>query len=140
MYAIRSYYARAKYNIKLVGSIHPTDIRLESTNAEGVKMLRSYIEFAINGTSVLKNEITYDKTINVDSPFEESVYDFLVSKGYKIATQVGCSGYRIDLGVKHPTIDGRFVIGIECDGATYHSSRTARERDRLRQDVRNNFV
>ena len=126
---------RAKYNIKLIGSIHPTDIRLEGTNAEGVKMLRSYIEFAINGTSSLANEVTYDKVVNVESPFEESVYDFLVSKGYRIATQVGCSGYRIDLAVKHPALDGRFVLGIECDGATYHSSRTARERDRLRQDV-----
>lgn len=50
-------------------------------------------------------------------------------------TQVGCSGFRIDMAVNHPTLDGRFVLGIECDGATYHSSRTARERDRLRQGV-----
>lgn len=48
---------------------------------------------------------------------------------------MGCSGYRIDLGVKHPTLSGRFVLGVECDGATYHSARTARERDRLRQTV-----
>lgn len=126
---------RAKFNIKLVGSIHPTDIRLENINSEGVKMLRTYIEFAINGTSVLENELTYDKFVNVDSPFEEAVYDFLVSKGFRVTTQIGCSGYRIDMAVKHPTLDGRFVLGIECDGATYHSSRTARERDRLRQDV-----
>ncbi|OEH86837.1 hypothetical protein BHU72_00800 [Desulfuribacillus stibiiarsenatis] len=126
---------RAKYNIKLVGSIHPTDIRLENTNAEGVRMLRTYIEFAINGTSVLANELTYDKFVNVESPFEESVYDFLVSKGFSVQPQVGCSGYRIDLAVKHPTLDGRFALGVECDGATYHSSRTARERDRLRQSV-----
>lgn len=126
---------RAKYNVKLVGSIRPTDIKLESTNAEGVKMLRSYIEFAMNGPDVILNELTYTDTVNVDSPFEESVYDFLVKNGFSIATQVGCSGYRIDLAVKHPTLSGRFVLGIECDGATYHSARTARERDRLRQTV-----
>ncbi|WP_059041933.1 DUF4011 domain-containing protein [Paenibacillus rubinfantis] len=126
---------RAKYNIKLVGSIRPTDIKLESTNAEGVKMLRYYIEFAMNGPDAIINEITYTDTVNVDSPFEESVYDFLVKNGYSVATQVGCSGYRIDLAVKHPTLNGRFVLGIECDGATYHSARTARERDRLRQTV-----
>lgn len=126
---------RAKYNVKLVGSIRPTDIKLESTNAEGVKMLRSYIEFAINGPDAILNELTYSDTVNVDSPFEESVYDFLVKNGFMIATQVGCSGYRIDLAVKHPTLSGRFVLGIECDGATYHSARTARERDRLRQTV-----
>ncbi len=125
---------RAKYNIKLVGSIRPTDIKSD-VNAEGVKMLRSYIEFATNGRIALESELNYNKFVDVDSPFEEAVYDFLVSKGYKITTQVGCSGYRIDMAVKHPTLDGRFVIGVECDGATYHSSRTARERDRLRQSV-----
>lgn len=126
---------RAKYNVKLVGSIHPTDIRLESTNSEGVKMLRQYIEFAINGPSVLHNELQFNDAVNVDSPFEEAVYDFLVKNGYNVVTQVGCSGYRIDMAVKHPTISGVFVLGIECDGATYHSARTARERDRLRQIV-----
>ncbi|WP_353893555.1 DUF3320 domain-containing protein [Proteinivorax hydrogeniformans] len=130
---------RAKYNVKLVGSIHPTDIELEKTNSEGVKLLRAYIEFAINGPRTLEKELTYDKVVNLESPFEEAVYDFLVSKGFRVATQVGCSGYRIDMAIKHPTLDGRFVIGIECDGATYHSSRTARERDRLRQDVLENM-
>ncbi len=126
---------RAKYNVKLVGSILPTDIDLDRTNSEGVKMLRSYIEFAIHGQKALENELVVPECIDVDSPFEEAVYDFLISQGYKVATQVGCSGYRIDLAVKHPQLSGRFVLAIECDGATYHSGRTARERDRLRQSV-----
>lgn len=126
---------RAKYNIKLVGSIYPTDIRLESTNSEGVRMLRSYIEFAIQGQKVLDTEVSSNDVVNVDSPFEEAVYDFLIKNNYHVSTQVGCSGYRIDMAIKHPSLSGRFVIGIECDGATYHSSRTARERDRLRQTI-----
>ena len=126
---------RAKYNIKLVGSIYPTDINIDKTNSEGVKMLRSYIEFAINGESVLQNELTYNNNIEIESPFEEAVYIFLSENGYNVATQVGCSGYRIDLAVRHPKLSGRFVLGIECDGATYHSARTARERDRIRQTV-----
>ena len=67
------------------------------------------------------------------------MYDFLDRKGYKLTTQVGCSGYRIDMAVKHPTISGQYVLGIECDGAAYHSAKTARERDRLRQDVLENM-
>ncbi|MHB8131780.1 MAG: DUF3320 domain-containing protein, partial [Mobilitalea sp.] len=126
---------RAKYNVKLVGSIHPTDIKVESTNSEGVKMLRQYIEFAINGVSVLQNELRFTNTVDVDSPFEEAIHDFLIKNGYGVTTQVGCSGYRIDMAVKHPTLSGIFVLGVECDGATYHSARTARERDRLRQTV-----
>lgn len=126
---------RAKHNVKLVGSIVPTDIDLEKVSSEGVKMLRSYIEFAQQGIVALEKELTFNYDLDFDSPFEEAVYDFLQSKDYNVVTQVGCSGFRIDMAVKHPTQSGKFAIGIECDGAAYHSSRTARERDRLRQAV-----
>lgn len=126
---------RAKYNVKLVGSILPTDIKIDSISTEGPKLLRGYIDFAMNGIKSLQNDITESDIVEHDSPFEESVYNFLSRKGYSLATQVGCSGYRIDMAVKHPTLNGVYVLGIECDGATYHSARTARERDRLRQDV-----
>ena len=126
---------RAKYNVKLVGSVHATDIDLDKSSAEGVKLLRSYIEYAQQGIVALEKEINYNYDLNFDSPFEESVYDFLTSKGYEVVTQVGCSGFRIDMAIKHPTQKGKFAIGIECDGASYHSSRTARERDRLRQTI-----
>ena len=124
---------RAKYNVKLVGSIQPTDIILENTNSEGVKLLRSYIEYAKIGPSYLDNEIKHNQVIVFESPFEEAVYDFIRENGYQLETQVGCSGYRIDMAIKHPTLNGRFTLGIECDGASYHNSRTARERDSLRQ-------
>ena len=126
---------RAKYNVKLVGSILPTDINTDKVSSEGTKLLRGYIEFAQNGPIVLQNEVTESETVSHDSPFEASVYSFLERHGYKLATQVGCSGYRIDMAVKHPSLSGRYVLGIECDGASYHSARTARERDRLRQDI-----
>ena len=126
---------RAKYNVKLVGSIQPTDINIDKTNSEGVKMLKDYIEFAINGPSYLQNEIELNNSNKDESTFEEAVYDFLTKNGYVVKTQVGCSDYRIDMAVKHPTLDGIFVLGIECDGISYHSARTARERDRLRQSV-----
>lgn len=126
---------RSKYNLKLVGSILPTDIIVKDTTSEGVRLLRKYIDFAINGVSVLENEIKVNQTIDIESPFEESVYNYLIKNGYSVKTQVGSSGYRIDLAVEHPTLNGVFVLGIECDGAMYHSSRTARDRDRLRQTI-----
>jgi very-short-patch-repair endonuclease len=125
---------RARYNLKLVGSILPTDIIADRTSGLGPKLLRQYIDFAINGAQAILGEIS-DVGGWFDSPFEESVYTFLTANGYDVATQVGCSGYRIDMAVRHPGYEGRFAIGIECDGAAYHSARTARERDRLRQTV-----
>lgn len=126
---------RAKYNVKLVGSIRPVDLDLGRTTAEGVKMLRSYIDFASRGPVAIEGEITINAGAETESPFEESVHDFLTENGYQVVNQVGCSGYRIDMAVKHPEYNSAYVIGIECDGATYHNSRTARERDRLRQAV-----
>ena len=126
---------RARYNLKLVGSILPTDIDIERTSGEGPKLLRLYIDFAINGANAILGEVTSDNDLWFDSPFETSVYRFLTEHGYDVTTQVGCSGYRIDMAVRHPKYNGRFAIGIECDGAMYHGARTARERDRLRQTV-----
>jgi very-short-patch-repair endonuclease len=61
------------------------------------------------------------------------VFDVLTSQGIGIIPQMGASRFRIDLVVQHPQKPGRFVLAIECDGASYHSSPTARDRDRLRQ-------
>ena len=130
---------RAKDNIKLVGSIQPGDLDLSKSNSLGVKLLRSYIEFAQNGEGVLIGDEATQKTTDFESLFEEAIYTFLTSKGYNVSTQIGCSGYRIELAVRHPEIENLFVLGIECDGASYHSARTARERDRIRQDVLENM-
>jgi superfamily I DNA and/or RNA helicase/very-short-patch-repair endonuclease len=126
---------RARYNLKLVSSIEPTDIKVENVSGQGPKLLRQYIDFAKNGERAILGEISANDEVWFDSPFETSVYNFLTSNGYDVATQVGCSGYRIDMAVRHPTYNGRFALGVECDGAMYHSARTARERDRLRQTV-----
>ncbi|MDX5298940.1 MAG: DUF3320 domain-containing protein, partial [Gammaproteobacteria bacterium] len=71
----------------------------------------------------------------VDSPFEAQVIRALRARGHQVEGQVGTAGYFIDIGVKDPDQPGRYLLGIECDGASYHSSRSARDRDRLRQSV-----
>lgn len=124
---------RAKYNVKLVGSIEPAD--LSGSDNEGVVLLRDYIAFAQRGMAALASEEQAGSHQMTESPFEDSVLEFLESRGYEVDAQVGCSGYRIDLAVKHPLDSNRYVLGIECDGATYHTAETARERDRLRQTV-----
>jgi superfamily I DNA and/or RNA helicase/very-short-patch-repair endonuclease len=126
---------RAKHNVKLVGSILPSDIKTERITSEGPKLLRAYIDFAINGTKILKSDISVNDNDQVESPFEQSVYEFLVENGFKVSTQIGCSGFRIDMGIHDPNDYSSFCLGIECDGAIYHSARTARERDRLRQAI-----
>jgi very-short-patch-repair endonuclease len=66
--------------------------------------------------------------------FEQEIADVLTEQlELNIVPQYGVGGYRIDLAVRHPDIPGRFVLAIECDGAGYHSTPTARMRDRMRQ-------
>lgn len=126
---------RAIRNLKVVSSIDPADIAARNANTSGPLLLHSYLEYAKVGDSSLSVDAPLDDVLAFDSPFEESVYDFLSSHGFDVASQVGCSSYRIDLAVRDPQNRAHFVCGIECDGASYHSGRTARERDRLRQSV-----
>ncbi|MBQ3054180.1 MAG: DUF3320 domain-containing protein [Clostridia bacterium] len=128
---------RAKTNIKLVGSIEPTDIDLDRAKSDGARLLRSYIEFAMNGPSTLPAK--QEEAIENRDDFCDCIYDFLTSNGFKVARNIGCSDYKIDLAVEHPKNNGTFVAGIECDGESYSSARTARERDHLRPQILKNM-
>lgn len=125
---------RAKDNVQLVASIHYTDIDLNKTGARGVHLLRAYLDYAQNGESALERTITVSSEDQFDSDFEMEVCDYLRDNGFTVDTQVGCSGYKIDLGVRKPE-GSEYVLAVECDGATYHSSKNARDRDSLRQQV-----
>ena len=126
---------RAKINVKLVASILPSDIDLTRTESEGIRMIRSYIEFAMNGGATLASANQSTKP----DDFVNAIYRFLSEKGYKVSRYVGYSGYKIDIAVEHPELPDEFVAGIECDGLSYASARTARDRDRLRGTVLKNM-
>ena len=125
---------RAKMNVQLVASIHHTDIDLKRTSAEGARLLREYLDYAENGDVALERSIQVDPFEQFDSEFELVVCDFLKANGFDVDTQVGCSNFKIDLGIKRPGTSD-YVLAVECDGATYHSSKNARDRDRLRQQI-----
>lgn len=97
----------------------------------GVNAFREFLQFAKNGYF----DVPVDSGRDFASDFEESIATFLLANGYEVKPQVGMVGFFIDIGVVDPKAPDRFLCGIECDGATYHSSRSARDRDRLRQDI-----
>ena len=129
---------RAKDNVQLVASIHYTDIDISNTESQGVKLLRAYLDYAQNGEKALERTISVSKEDRYDSDFELEVCEFLRDKGFTVDTQVGCSGFKIDLGLRLPD-SSRYLLAIECDGATYHNSKNARDRDSLRQRVLENM-
>ena len=125
---------RAKHNIKLVGSILPEDIDLSKTHSEGVRMLRTYISFAMNGSTALPKVEKKNSLYDVDT-FSEQVGKFLTSRGCSIQMNVGSSDYTIDIAVEHPKKPGHYIAGIECDGGSYYMARTVRDREHLRTAV-----
>ena len=125
---------RARHQIVVISSIRAGDIQLSKTKNRGPQLLRDYLDFAERGAIALP-QATSGGDGPVESPFEASVLATLEAAGYKVRTQVGASKYRIDLAVVNPRQPGRYLLGVECDGASYHSSRTARDRDRLRQEI-----
>lgn len=122
---------RARERCVVFSNFRADDLRIDVTTPQGVKVLKIFLEYAETGN--LPSSITIQD--DTDSPFEDSVHEFLREHGYEVHKQVGCAGFRIDLAITDPNALGRYLLGIECDGAQYHSSRVARERDRLRQQI-----
>ncbi len=123
---------RAREKVVLVTSIKATDIDAE-TKALGVQTLRYYLDYAEHGTETL--ESVKAREGEFESALDEDVAAEIKKMGYAVAPQVGCSGYRIDIGVVDPVNPGNFLLGVECDGVSYKSSSSARDRDRLREQV-----
>ncbi len=126
---------RARFEVHLYSALRADQINLSRTRALGVKHLKAYLEFAARGASSLVAATSAASLDDYDSIFEQQVAELIRSEGWEVHTQVGCSDYRIDLAVVHPEHEGCYVLGVECDGATYHSAATARDRDRLRQSI-----
>jgi len=125
---------RAKYNVQIVSSMHYSDIDLAGSKSLGARLLRDYLDYAENGATALQRTESVNPFEKNASQFEMEVCDFLREQGCNVDTKVGCSAFKIDVAVKKPD-SSDYVLAIECDGQTYRSSKTARDRDRLRQDI-----
>ncbi|AGI86292.1 hypothetical protein MMALV_15730 [Candidatus Methanomethylophilus alvi Mx1201] len=134
--------SRAKKKIYIVTSFDPSDLDVSDVKNKGPKYFKKYLQYAHavsardmeTERSILHSfgdELNPGSAIHFDSDFENQVYDMLLERGLDVDTQVGVGGYRIDLAVRS---EGRYILGIECDGKLYHSSKSARERDFHRQN------
>jgi hypothetical protein len=123
-------FTRAKRKLTLFTSLDHAQIVADGKQ-RGVRVLKEFLEYASNGTFT-PGRMTGEEP---GSDFERWFLSRLKSAGYEAHPQVGVAKYRIDIGVVHPDKKGSYILGVECDGATYHSSKSARDRDRLRQDV-----
>ncbi len=124
-------FSRAKKNMVVFSSLKSNDIRASENSSQGLRAFRDFLLFAETG----KLDDGKQTHREADSAFEVFVKNRLEAIGLEVHPQIGVSKYRIDLGVKHPQYPHGYLLGVECDGAPYHSSKSARERDILRQQV-----
>ena len=123
---------RARLGMEVFCNFTADDLETKSTTPFGMKALKSFLKYAETG-SLEKNHETGKET---DSPFEDEVISAIVNElGYEVEPQVGSAGFFIDIAVKDPVKPGKYILAVECDGASYHSSASARDRDRLRQNI-----
>ena len=124
-------FTRARKRIELFTSMLPEDIVVDQTTPTGTIAFRDYLEYAKSGTL---SRIEYGER-EPESDFEIAVGNMLKDRGFEIVPQLGVSGFFIDIAVRNPDRRGEFLAAVECDGATYHSSASARDRDRIRQEI-----
>ncbi|QIZ75612.1 DUF4011 domain-containing protein [Ferrimonas lipolytica] len=123
--------SRARQAMNVFSNFTADDLKTDSSSPFGIRALKNFLHYANTGVLVEREETGKAP----DSPFEEQVISAIRGLGYEIEPQVGCSGFYIDIAVRDPAKPGRYILAVECDGATYHGSREARDRDRIRQAV-----
>jgi very-short-patch-repair endonuclease len=129
-------FTRAKQQLRLFTSMKPDDVKISDPNTKrGRRVLHDYLEYAATGRLYGGENNSSEPTNN----FELFVKNRLEARGFDVDCQVGVAGYFLDLAVSHPSFPNGYIAGVECDGATYHTAFSARDRDRLREEVLRNL-
>lgn len=122
---------RARRRCELFSNLTADDIDLNKTTARGLIALKRYLKYAQTGSL----DLPAAPHRTADALFDAEVAHALHQHRYTVEHQVGSIGFYLDLAITDPHQPGRYLLGIECDGATYHTARSARDRDRLRQQL-----
>jgi len=125
---------RARQELVVYSSFQADQLKADRSKARGVRDLKDFLDYAEKGPEALMARIE-GSVGGFESPFEEAIAATLTDRGWQVVPQVGVSGFRVDLGIVHPDRPGAYLAGVECDGATYHRSAVARDRDKTRQQV-----
>jgi len=123
---------RARREMIVFSSMNPEQIDLGRSIARGIVDFKHFLEFAKNGPRAIAEAFAPTGRA-AESPFEDAVKRALEDKGWVVHPQVGVSNFRVDFGIVHPDKAGVYLAGVEADGAQFHRSATARDRDKLRQ-------
>lgn len=125
--------SRARYEMKIFSTLRADQIDLTRTSAEGVAGLKAFLEYAEKGKSAMA--VNSRHAIVHKGSLVDVIADKIREQGYEVHTHIGCSGYRIDIGIVHPERKSEYRLGILCDGVNYRAAKTVRDRELIQQDV-----
>ena len=121
---------RAREKCVVFSNFKAYDMNLTANPPYGVKSLKEFLEYAENLTLGTHSTDEVSK-----EPFEDAIASFLEENGYVVDKHIGCAGFRVDLAIVDDENPGKYILGITTDGKMYASSKVARDRDRLREQV-----
>ena len=125
--------SRARYEMKVFSTLRADQINLSRTSAEGVAGLKAFLEYAEKGKNAMIASANTNK--HNGKTLVDIIADKIKEKGYEVHTNVGCSGYRVDIGVVNANKKSEYILGILCDGEIYRTAKTVRDREIIQQDV-----
>lgn len=124
--------SRARRRCEVFSSITDLDMEVTPATSQGVADLKQFLQYARTGE-------VHSGTSNaagIQHSLEQAIKMSLEETyGWEVHTHVGIAGFFVDLAIVDPQRKGRYVLGIECDGISYHKAASARDRDRLRQSI-----
>lgn len=124
---------RARYEMKVFSTLRSDQIDISRTSSEGVASMKAFLEYSEKGKMALP--LKQNKNKPTSSFFEKMVANEIKKMGYSVQTNIGCSGYKIDIGVVNPKIPSEYILGILTDGLTYHAAKTAKDREVVQTEV-----
>jgi len=119
--------------MKIFSTLTADQIDMNRTSSEGVAGLKAFLAYAEKGRSALP--LRARQKTDQEISFENILAAEIRGQGYEVHTQIGCSGYKIDLGIVHPEKPNEYILGLLCDGKNYYASRTARDREIVQLDT-----
>jgi very-short-patch-repair endonuclease len=125
--------SRARYEMKVYSTLRSDQIDITRTASEGVAGVKAFLEYAEKGRVTLGIRKA-GADVN-ESGFEQSLAEEIRKHGYEVHTNIGCSGYRIDIGIVNKEKPTEYILGILCDGKNYHAAKTAKDREIIQHEI-----
>lgn len=125
--------SRARYEMIIFSTLKADQIDLNKTSALGVSGLKRFLEYAEKGEPIVSDANI--NNISAKNTIESLVANELRALGYTVHTDIGYSGYKIDIGIVDTQNPQKYLLGVICDGENYKETKTVRDREIVQNNV-----